>query len=183
MIQVRNLLLIFVLIYSLPTFAQSENKDAYLVRFSDSVTDECGYKDINGGIAIAAGRYTTCFTDTFRQYAVVFNSNAGVVGIDRQQNILYKIFIFDNGPDYSSDGLFRIMKKGKIGYADSATGRIVIEPQYDCAWPFENGVAQVSNNCSTKQLDDEHWVWDSEHWKYIDKTGKKVNKQKKKSDQ
>ena len=94
--------------------------------------------------------------------------------IFRQENILYIVFPFDNGPDYVSDGLFRILIDGKIGYADSATGKIIIQPQFDCAWQFENGVAKVSTDCTTKS-DGEHSTWLSESWFYIDRTGKNVN--------
>ena len=62
----------------------------------------------------------------------------------------HKVFRFDNGPDYTSDGLFRILVENKIGYADSATGKIVINPQFECAWPFEHGVAKVSVDCECK---------------------------------
>ena len=99
----------------------------------------------------------------------------GFVAIDRQENVLYEIFPFDNGPDNSSDGLFRILENNKIGFADSATGKVVIKPQFDCAWPFENGLAEVSNDCKT-QSEGEHSVWVSDHWFYIDKTAKKVEK-------
>ena len=84
------------------------------------------------------------------------------------------MFPFDNGPDYAADGLFRIMTNNKIGYADEATGKVIIKPQFDCAFPFENGVAKVGLNCTTHS-DGEHSYWTSDNWFYIDKKGKKAN--------
>lgn len=156
-----------------------KNND-YLVSFNDSIKDESGYKNQNGEIAISSGKYAVCFTDTFRKYAIVVKPNSGFVAIDRQENVLYKVFPFDNGPDEPSDGLFRILENNKIGYADSATGKVVIKPQFDCAWPFDNGVAEVSTDCKA-QPDGEHSIWVSDHWYYIDKNGKKVEKPKTKN--
>lgn len=145
----------------------------YLVSFNDTIKDQWGYKNQNGEIIIPSGKYLRCFTDTFKTYAIVVKPNSGFIAIDRQEEVLYEIFPFDNGPDESSEGLFRILEKNKIGFADSLTGKIVIKPQFDCARPFENGVAEVSNTCSTIQ-EGEHSIWKSDHWFYIDKAGKRV---------
>lgn len=149
----------------------------YLLKFYDTVNDRFGYVNLKGDTTIPPGKYAMCFTDTFITYAIVVKSNIDFIAIDRKENVLYKVFTFDNGPDYPSDGLFRIIENGKIGYADSMTGKVVIKPQFDCAWSFENGVAEVSNDCKT-QSDGEHSIWLSDHWFYIDKTGKKVEKEK-----
>jgi len=97
-----------------------------------------------------------------------------LVAIDRQEHILYQVFIFDNGPDDTSDGLFRILVNNRIGYANYSTGKIVINPQFGCAWPFEHGIAKVSIDCQ-KRSDGEHSTWFSNNWFYISKAGKKVN--------
>lgn len=55
------------------------------------------------------------------------------------------------------------------------TGKVVIKPQFECAWPFIHGVAKVSMECS-KRSDREHKTWFSDKWYYIDKSGKTVNK-------
>jgi hypothetical protein len=92
------------------------------------------------------------------------------VVVDEQKTVLYEVFPFDNGPDTPSDGLYRIVKDGKIGYADAITNAIVITPQYDCAFPFENGKAKVSIDCQTTK-DGDHSVWTSDAWQFIDKKG------------
>jgi WG containing repeat len=91
--------------------------------------------------------------------------------MDGQKTALYEVFIYDNGPDYEADGLIRVVKNGKIGYADAKSYTIVIEPQFDCAFPFENGKAKVSNQCKTVK-DGEHSMWESDAWQYVDKQGK-----------
>jgi len=160
---------------SLASFSQQQPKNNdVLDLFRDTATNEYGYKDSKGNIAIPPGKYGRCYTEAFRTYAIVEDPQKGLVAIDRQEHILYQVFIFDNGLDDSSDGLFRILVKNRIGYADYSTGKIVIYPQFVCAWPFEHGIAKVSIDCQ-KRSDGEHSTWLSNDWYYINKAGKKVN--------
>src|SRR5665647_274044 len=173
---VINIVLIPLFIGLIHCVPSQKKNNYYLISFNDTIKDEYGYKNNKGEIIIPAGRYARCFTDTFKIYAFVVKPNSGLfIAIDRQENLLYEVFPFDNGPDEPSEGLFRIMSDKKIGYADSLTGKVVIKPQFDCAWPFENGVAEVSTGCKTQQ-DGEHSSWISDHWFYIDKRGKTVEK-------
>ena len=98
-------------------------------------------------------------------------TNGKWVIMDSKKTTLYEVFIYDNGPDYASEGLIRVVKNGKIGYADAKTFAIVITPQFDCAFPFENGKAKVSNKCKTIK-EGEHSTWTSDEWQYVDKKGK-----------
>ncbi len=91
--------------------------------------------------------------------------------VNSKKNVLYDVFIYDNGPDYPSEGLIRVVKNGKIGYAHAKTYILAIAPQFDCAFPFENGKAKVSKNCKTVK-DGEHSVWESDAWQYVDKKGR-----------
>ncbi|OOQ58943.1 hypothetical protein BC343_09460 [Mucilaginibacter pedocola] len=119
------------------------------------------------------GKYLMCFTDTFKAYAIASKPKEGFVAIDRKENVLFKVFPFDNGPDDPSEGYFRIKgDDNKIGFADS-TGNVVISPQYGCAFSFENGRAKVSDACTTI-VDGEHSIWKSDNWYYINKAGKRV---------
>src|SRR5689334_17678782 len=88
-------------------FAQKKANNDILVSYIDTVNNRYGYKNLHGDIIIPAGKYSFCFTDTFRTYAVVSLPSKGFVAIDRKENILYSVFPFDNGPDYIEDGLFR----------------------------------------------------------------------------
>jgi len=140
-----------------------------LILKRDKKTSMYAYYDENGNKVL--GDYYAAYTDTIKDFGIV--SDPSSVLIDRKGKHIYNIFIFDNGPDYTSDGLYRIVENGKIGYVDSITSRLVIKPIYDCAWPFENGKAKVSMNCKTIR-DGEHSRWESEEWFYIDKQGRKI---------
>ena len=154
----------------------------YLVSFSEegSFTPGAsyGYRNSKGEIIIPVGKYSNCFTDTFKNFAFVYDpklTNSKIVAIDRNENILFDAYIFDNGPDYLEDGLFRIVRNGNIGYADK-NGIIVIEPKFECADQFENGITKVALNCKLvkDKYDSEHIRMESDSWFYIDKKGNKV---------
>ena len=65
-----------------------------------------------------------------------------------------KALNFDNGPDYFSNGMARTERNGKIGFFDKKLS-IVIEPRYDFAYPFKNGISIVCLGCIRKK-DGEH---------------------------
>lgn len=147
----------------------------YLLRISDSTKDTYGYKNLKGDTVIKLGKYGMCWTDTFKTYAIVLKEHRGLIAIDRAEKELFEVYNFDNGPDYPSEGLFRIVQNGKFGYADTK-GNIIVEPQYGCALPFEKGVAKVAMNCVEKKADEEHSYWESDKWFYISKTGSKIDR-------
>ena len=130
-----------------------------------------GYVNQKGDTVIPIGKYQYCFLDTATTYAIV-GDKSGIYAIDQKESRLYEVYWFDNGPDDVKDGLFRIERNGKIGYANTK-GEIVIEPQFDCANPFENGKAKVTFNCELQKVG-EHTAMKSDNWFYIDKTGKKI---------
>ncbi|MFM9952074.1 MAG: WG repeat-containing protein [Saprospiraceae bacterium] len=128
-------------------------------------------KQAPGDKAKEASNPSTPTTATSLPLTMEQTNDGKWVILDSQKKPVYEVFIYDNGPDYEADGLIRIIKNGKIGYADAKTFVIVIEPQFDCAFPFENGKAKVSNQCKTVK-DGEYSVWESEAWQYVDKQGK-----------
>ncbi|QXV65504.1 WG repeat-containing protein [Mucilaginibacter sp. 21P] len=132
-----------------------------------------GYVNAKHDTVIPLGKYQLCFTDTFKNLAFVIKGSE-MVAINRKEEVLFKPFPFDNGPDYESEGFYRAIDDNKrIGYADTA-GNIVIKPQFGCAFPFEKGLAKVSNDCQTVELGEGHSVWESDKWFYINKQGKRV---------
>lgn len=142
----------------------------------------CGYVNRQGDTVIVPGTYAGIMGGDFVYFVPVFlkstaeNNSLSMQGpyaVDRDGKILFKMYWFDNGPDYFSDGLVRIVENDLIGYADE-TGKIVISPQYGCAYPFENGRAQVGYDCDQVWMDDEHWSWATEQWLTIDKQGRVV---------
>jgi hypothetical protein len=80
--------------------------------------------------------------------------------------ILWGVPDFDNGADGFSNGLIRIIRNDKYGYADRK-GKIVIAPVYDGALPFENGVAKVCSGCKdtcVENSDCEHRYFKGGKW-------------------
>lgn len=158
---------------------QTENNQEttnYLVRTSEQPYEMGGsfsYVNQNGEIVVPSGTYSASYTDTIRSYGLVAEKGGAIVAINAKGDKLYQVFTYDNGPDYIEDGLFRIVENGKIGYADGETGKIIIAPKYTCAFPFENGKAKVSSNCSEESVG-EYSEWVSDEWFFIDKEGKKV---------
>jgi len=154
---------------------QREKPD-YLIKVFQGEYDEVGvksgYMNLKGDTVIPLGKYFYCFTDTFCRMAIVQKQDGKLLGIDRNEKELFQVFWCDNGPDPFSDGLFRIVDKGKIGYANMV-GQILIEPQYDCAFPFKDGKAKVTYH-GIRKPDGEYTRCESEEWFYIDKSGKKV---------
>jgi hypothetical protein len=156
-----------ILILSINSFGQ--NKSGALHLYRDSATNQFAYLNIAGDTVIPFGKYSYCFTDVFDNYAIVSLSGKGFVGIDRKENIIFHVYTFDNGPDDPEDGLFRITENGKIGFADTL-GNIIVNPQYDCTFPFEKGVARVGYGCKSKS-DGEHSWWVGGKWIRIDAKG------------
>ncbi len=137
----------------------------------DEVGVESGYINTKGDTVIPVGRYLYCYTDTLRDFAIVTQKKGKAIGIDRNERELFEVFWFDNGPDPVAEGLFRIVREGKIGYANKQ-GEVVIAPQYACAFPFQDGKAKVAYQCETIS-EGEHFRWESQAWIQIDKQGTK----------
>ena len=159
------------------SFGQEEREIMY--RFIDPETgDDCGYLNKNGDTLIPKGDCMACFSDSL-SYAIVVRNNhrdEGFPAIDSKGNVLFNLFVYDNGPDYIEDGMMRIIKGGKIGFANEA-GQIIIPPQYEAAWPFENFKTHVSYK-ATKVQDGEHWFWSDTHFFWIDANGHRLEETK-----
>jgi hypothetical protein len=135
-----------------------------------------GYTNKFGDTIISVGEFDNCFSDLFTTFAYVSDKRfkgKGMVAVNRNKELIFEAYLFDNGPDYVTEGLFRIVRNGKIGFAD-LTGKVVIAAKYSCAYPFENGKAKVALNCETTK-EDEHTSWESDNWFFIDKQGNKVD--------
>ncbi|TRX71017.1 WG repeat-containing protein [Carboxylicivirga sp. M1479] len=168
-------LMVFILLITIIGCSQQVKED-YLIKVFEGASDEVGvksgYVNSRGDTIIALGKYYYCYTDTLKNLAIVLKKGGACVAIDRNQRELFELFWYDNGPDDIVEGLFRIKKNGKIGYAN-LDGEIVIKPQYACAFPFKDGKAKVAYNCNTSSVG-EYSKWDSDHWIYIDKSGKEI---------
>ena len=83
-----------------------------------------------------------------------------------------RAFPFDNGADYFSDGLARTIANGRIGYIDRRL-RVVVKPEYDFGFPFDEGRAVVCIGC-TEVPEGEHRAVRGGRWGMIDKTGAQI---------
>lgn len=143
--------------------------------YSTELGETFGFVNQKGDTIIPFGRFTHSFSDTIVTFGIVIEKNAekqDLIGINQKGQRLYEIHWFDNGPDYPEEGLFRIKRNGKTGFAD-LTGKIIIAPQYDCAYPFSAGRAKVSYDCELEK-DPDHTEMKSDSWFYIDRDGKRV---------
>jgi hypothetical protein len=152
---------------------QSNKENIWIQDCDVNDIESCGFKTVNGDLVIEYGKYQMIFTDTFRNYAIVLKESEGFVGIDKDENTLFKVFKYDNGPDYVSENLFRIEKDGKIGFVNYETGQIIIQPKFSAAKPFENGYAAICQFCKTK-FENEHSSWINGKWGIINKEGKVI---------
>lgn len=151
-----------------------------------AVTDEdylqygsrVAYVNFNGDTIIPFGHFAYFGTDTLIHFATVLeHTNDSVFGrqiaIDRNQNILFDIVMFDNGPESSHDGLLRVLRNGKMGYANRF-GQIIIPCIYDYAKWFDNGKAEVTFKAKEYLDMEEHRRVESDEWFKIDKKGNKI---------
>ena len=133
----------------------------------------------NNDTIIPFGKYAYYGTDTLEFYANVIeypNDSAygRQIAIDRNQNILFDLVMFDNGPEPFNENLTRVLRNGKMGYANKF-GQIIIPCEYDYAKWFENGKAEVTYNAKEYFDLDDHKRVESDEWFVIDKKGNKIN--------
>ncbi len=151
-----------------------------------AVTDEeslhygsrVAYLNFQGDTIIGFGKFAYFGTDTLHFFANVIEvRNDGaygrMMGIDRNARILFDLVIFDNGPDYFNEGLTRVQRNQKMGYANKQ-GEVVIPCQYAFAKWFENGKAEVTMEAKQYRDTDEHLRVESDSWFLIDRKGNRI---------
>jgi hypothetical protein len=151
-----------------------------------AVTDEeflqygsrVAYVNLKGDTIIPLGKYAYYGTDTLIHFAYVMehpnDSTYGrPIGLNGDQKILFDLVMFDNGPDPFNEGLIRVIRNGKMGYANEY-GQIAIPCIYDYAKWFENGKAQVTFKVIESLDMDEHKKVESDEWFEIDRKGNKT---------
>jgi hypothetical protein len=140
---------------------------------------EVAFLNENNDTIIPFGKYAYYGTDTLEFYAnVIEHPNDSTYGrqiaIDRNQNILFDLVMFDNGPEPFNENLTRVLRNGKMGYANRF-GQIIIPCEYDYVKWFENGKAEVTYNAKEYFDLDDHKRVESDEWFVIDKKGNKIN--------
>ena len=126
------------------------------------------YKNSIGKTIVRSRKYTIAFSDTISSIGFVGTGKGKIVCINNRGKELFEVYNVDNGPDYISDGLFRIVGKyQKIGFADTC-GTVVIPPVFSYATSFRNGVAKVTFEGNTQQQG-EYQYWKCNRWFSIKK--------------
>jgi hypothetical protein len=166
---------LILILLSIATFGQKKGNKDYLISYVDSTSGKelIGYKSLNGKIVIKA-KYQNG-SDTLHKMAIVQNSEFEFIGIDKNDLVILKPYIYDNGPDYVEEGLFRFVENDKLGFAN-LDGQKIIKAKYDFATPFSNGISEyaiggekIYENGKTRNeilkesgyegLIDKHWTW------------------------
>ena len=131
-----------------------------------------GYINAKGDTVIDCV-YPLVYTDTITQIGFVADNTGKIKCFNHKGKYLFDVFKYDNGPDYPSEGLFRIVdKEGLIGFADTI-GNLVIHTRYRIAYPFTNGKAKVTDTGKLlidSQDIDRHEYWQSDKWYFISNT-------------
>lgn len=175
MTTLKHYIATFILLLILVTSFGQKPKTNYLLAFSDSSSGQelWGFKTTSGKIAIKP-KYEIVGTDTLFDFAFV-TVNYKWVAINKRDSIILTPYIFDNGPDYLEDGLFRFVENGKIGFAN-AKGQKVIPAQFDYASSFSERLAAFSVGGKMEKWDSEHSTWNGGLWGFINKKGQVVIK-------
>jgi hypothetical protein len=137
--------------------------------------DFIGFKDAKGSIVLPA-RYTYTYSDTFsRKVAIVIDSVDGPSVIDKTGKKVLSPFIYDNGPDYVVEDVFRVVDANKkMGFSD-LDGNIVIPVKYDFVSEFKEGLACFGSGYTLKQ-EGEISMMKGGKWGFIDHKGDTVIK-------
>src|SRR5262249_31760768 len=95
--------------------------------------------------------------------------NSSGLAYNRKGEPLFAPFLFDNGPDYLSEGMMRFVKGGKVGFVNRI-GEIIIHAEYDFVSNFNYGMASYCNGCKLKS-EGEHAYFAGGNWGYINTKG------------
>jgi hypothetical protein len=126
-----------------------------------------GYKDAQGKVII---RPRFALAEDFSPQGIApVVDEAGWAYINAKGEIVLRPFVLDNGPDCFSEGVARFVSDGKLGFFNQS-GKVVIEPGFDFAWPFSEGRAVVCQGC-TEEAEGEYHVVTGGKWGFIDKRG------------
>ena len=150
-------------------YASLSFQDKILVKIHSEELDQTGYVNLEGDTIIPFSKYQYCYSDTIKEFGIVKNKEGKLIAIDIKQRILFEVFNSENSPDPISEGLFRIKKNEKIGFANEL-GEVIIPPKYEGALPFKKGKAKVSKSCFLSSNEEKKEIRCKDYF-YIDKRG------------
>lgn len=110
-----NFRFLFIILFISIIFCSAQNKNECYRIFSDSVSGTAlyGYKTHKNVIKIPA-KFISTYSDKLCKMAIVLDSKEGWIGIDKKGTIILRPYIYDNGPDYVEEGLFRFTEGKKL---------------------------------------------------------------------
>ena len=115
--------------------------------------------------------YTDEFSDSIAFVCVIADNHVKIKAINRKNERLFTVFMFDNGPDYVNEGVFRIVddSTGLMGFGNMA-GDIAIKPQFFFVTPFSDGFASFNEGGKIVAINesDRHSFIDGGKWGFID---------------
>lgn len=183
-------LLLTILLTPIISFSQTK-EDLHYFKSKDSLV---GVKDKAGKIIVPAQFKIFSFLkdgDPVEGETILFDGskegekpekNAWGYVYDRKGKFLYQPFLYDNGADYFSEGLRRLVKNGKVGFADR-NGNTVIVAEHDFAFPFNYGYATFCDGCDWEKTNDEHRAIVGGKWGIMNVKGQTVQPLAKPSEQ
>ena len=125
----------------------------------------------SGALFVSANYLRQLSFDRFG-LAVVYSRPEGWMYVNRKGRVVVSgVAAMDNWADGFHDGLVRIVKNGKYGFANQR-GIAVISPIYDGALNFENRLAEVCLGCRCNGHDGEHCTLAGGEWFRIDTRGR-----------
>ena len=135
-------LIVTLVLFTVNIYAQDTKLYIYYPDFEKDET-LCGFADANGNIIIPAGKYADIFTTEFDKIAfVAIKGKKGVYAINKKEKVLFQVCNYEFFPDKVSNGLFRIIENGKIGFANM-DGQIIIKPQFNFIFPFQKKLLEI----------------------------------------
>jgi hypothetical protein len=127
-----------------------------LFDFERGEVPNCLRESATGDLSIAPELVNDLAFDS-HGLAAVRSPKEGWMYVSRSGKVVIKgVPVMDNGADAFHDGLVRIVRNGKYGFANRA-GQIVIPTIYDGAMNFENGSAAVCKGCQTSREGEYHF--------------------------
>lgn len=165
MLRYKTLLIVLLLCVQ-SSYGQSND---VWVRFMDTTTNLCGYRDLKGVVKVPARLAPYGSPDSF--YHIITAIEPGVpyksyfLLKDGRKVAHDSVYTFDEPMTLcESEGkiLFSDNKKDRVGYLDS-NGKVLIPALYNEGSPFRNGLAIVLRN-GVKKCADERDSNDCEHW-------------------
>ncbi len=143
---------------------------AGLQPFEDPASGRFGYRSSDGAVVIEP-RFP--FAMPFNRGGIAAAAaEDGWIYINRAGEEMLRPFVYDNGPDYPSEGLARFEDEGRIGFHDAA-GQVIIPARWDFAEPFSEGRASVCMGCKRKAMG-EHFMMEGGEWGAINVRGELV---------